>query len=74
MSEKKFKKVVNMSNSEVVFVDGGDDGSKRLKSKKSKCTCGGGLTPEYGFCNHGLGSFMRCMECSSVFDFSEDAD
>ncbi len=30
------------------------------------------LEPEYGFCDHGLGAFDRCMTCYRVFNFKGD--
>lgn len=41
---------------------------------KSRCgLCGSvNLSPEYGLCVYGCGSYMQCEDCLAILDFRED--
>jgi hypothetical protein len=57
----------------VIFIDGKLTNEKCPDASDNKCpTCAVELEVEYGFCIYGLGSFDRCTECLSVFNFVED--
>jgi len=54
------------------IIDGKNSDTPIQASSNWKCTCGSELANEYGYCDHGLGSFKRCTKCLKVYDFFED--
>lgn len=58
----------------VIFVDGKITEEKCPETHDGHCAkCGSETEPEYEFCMYGLGSFDRCTECYTVYNFCEDA-
>jgi hypothetical protein len=56
-----------------IFIDGKMTKEKCPDAQDGRCPeCGTELEAEYGFCIYGLGSFDRCMQCLSTFNFEED--
>lgn len=56
-----------MTRTGILHMTGGTDPATCPKA--SECTCKGKLKHEYGCCKYGLGSFERCEECGTVYNF-----
>ena len=60
-----------MPRTGIIHMTGGTDPRKCPTAEGEKCNCGGELEPEYGCCCYGVGSFMRCQTCYTVFNFHD---
>ena len=57
-----------------VFKDGKLTDEECPETSADFCECGGGFDGSYGFTPYGLGLYMACKECSSIYNFVEDKE